>query len=324
MTWDSVPWFVGGGATHSPEIARLMAYAATGGAAGIITPGDLKVTPLDIPSTSVRVLAGACLIPAKSAGGAQQTYVGRNPSQDIISVPASGSSAARSHLVVARVEDPYMAGEPYQTPSDRTKGPYIFTRLITDVSPTTTTVPVGNSAIPLARIDVPANTGTITSAMIKDLRQLARPRETRFIDMQAGPSPAQSVTLSNTNWFNWPSNYMPMVIPQWANFMVASFTLNGILAQGSADVNLRVRLTPASGTELTGDITYFDYNSNGNAGAEVVTTIVFAEFDVTALRGVSCQLGTQARRVFTENTGTVMFDAGQQVQIDVTFYERAA
>ncbi|WP_348240077.1 hypothetical protein, partial [Salmonella enterica] len=87
-----------------PEVARLLAYAATAGAKGIVTPGDIKVVPLDVPGSSVRVHAGACLIPSEAAGGAQQTYVGRNPSADTVSISATGSGSGRSDLIVARVE----------------------------------------------------------------------------------------------------------------------------------------------------------------------------------------------------------------------------
>ncbi len=194
MTWDSVPWFVGGGAHHSPEVARLLAYAATSGAQGIVTPGDLRVEPLAVPGSSVRVLAGACLILSKAAGGAQQTYVGRNPSEDVKGIAATGSGAGRSDLIVAQIKDPFMPGEPWADPADVTVGPYISTEIIPNVSPTTTTVPSGVSGIPLARIDIPANTATITKEMIRDLRYLALPRS---LTVQAGGVPNSYWHLGN-------------------------------------------------------------------------------------------------------------------------------
>ena len=61
MSFDSVPWFVGGGALHSPEVARLLAHAATSGAAGVVTPADLAVSALPVPGASVRVAVGGAL-----------------------------------------------------------------------------------------------------------------------------------------------------------------------------------------------------------------------------------------------------------------------
>jgi len=217
MTWDSVPWFVGGGAHHSPEVARLLAYAATSGAAGIVGPADLKVVPLATPGSSVRVLSGACLIPNQAAGGDQQTYVGRNPSEDVVSIAATGSGAGRSDLIVARVEDPFMPGESWSDPDDVTVGPYIFTRVIPNVAPGTTEVPSGMSGIPLARIDIPANTATITAGMIRDLRKIALPRRQRYV---ASWRPADGVEekLAHTSQSLglFPSMQKLVPCPEWA------------------------------------------------------------------------------------------------------------
>lgn len=230
MTWDSVPWFVGGGAEHSPEVARLLAYAGTSGAEGIIAPGDLKVTPTAVPSNSVRVLAGACLIQSDAAGGAQQTYVGRNVSEDVVQLAATGSGAGRSDLIVARVEDPFMAGEPYSNPANPKVGPYIFTRVIPNVSPTTTVAPAGSSAIALARVDIPANTGTITAGMIRDLRRIAQPRRQRHVSSWVPPSPpSQYPNFGLNNRGLFPSMQQPVDCPSWATQMTLVVTVNGLL-----------------------------------------------------------------------------------------------
>src|SRR5690606_29700444 len=130
MTWDAVPWFVGGGAEHSPEVARLLAYAATGGAEGIVLPTDLRVAPLSAPGSGVRVLPGAAPVRTRASGGALQTYVARLPVANTVSISATGSGAGRSDLIVARIEDPYVAGTPYQEPENPASGPYVFTRVI--------------------------------------------------------------------------------------------------------------------------------------------------------------------------------------------------
>ena len=102
MAWDSTPWFVGGGAHHSPEVARVLAYAASSGAEGIVTPEALRVRPLAVPGTSVRIAPGACLIVNRYPGGAWQTYVGRNPVEHTVPITAAGAGGGDRHGEIGR------------------------------------------------------------------------------------------------------------------------------------------------------------------------------------------------------------------------------
>ncbi|MDT8915765.1 hypothetical protein [Amycolatopsis sp. PS_44_ISF1] len=322
--WDSVPWFVGGGAHHSPEIARLLAYAATSAAEGVVTPGDLKVVPLDVPGSSVRVLSGACFALNRAAGGSQQTYISRNPSQDVVSISATGSGSGRSDLVVARIEDPNMPGEPWANPGDPTVGPYVFTRIIPNVAPTTTTMPSGQSGIPLARIDIPANTGTVTTGMIKDLRKLARPRSWADYDVQAGINAtgggAEYIRVTDADWRTWPLNTLAVAVPSWATHAQVSVHLSGIGATGPGDVNTRVQFG-----SLFGAISYLDYN--GNPGTPVgftekINHFAYGEFDVRGYQGSTQTLKVNSRRTWPQNTGQLWFGDGEQIAFDIRFREQ--
>lgn len=176
MTWDNSPWAVEGGQT-SADVGRLLAWHATSGFVGVAKPTDLVVKALSVPGGSVRVMPGACTVPVKALGKTNQTYIGANPSEDVIAIPATGSGGGRSDLIVARVENP-IAGEPWQPPADPITGQYIFTRRYPSVPAGTThvvQVDPSASALTLARIDIPASTGTITDAMIHDLRGVANP-----------------------------------------------------------------------------------------------------------------------------------------------------
>lgn len=178
MGWDSVPWAVGGGAVHSSEIARLVTFLATGGREGVFGATDLKVTPLAVPGEGVLIAAGACAIRNRASGTAYDSYVARMPTQDEVDTTPNGPSAPRSDLVVARIENPYLAGEPWSVPLNIETGPYVYTRVIENVADTTKNVAsldLGYSAIALARIDFPINTGTVTAGMIKDLRSVINP-----------------------------------------------------------------------------------------------------------------------------------------------------
>lgn len=270
MSWDSVPWFVGGGATHSPEVARLLAYAAVGGAEGIVGPSDLKVAPLSVPGTSVRVLSGAALILNRATGGAQQTYVARNPTVDTVPIALTGSSGGRSDLIVAQIEDPNMPGEPWQVPSDPAAGPYVFTRVIPNVPAGTLRlqdVPgyAGRSAITLARVDLPASTGTVTASMITDVRRLARPRTWRSTVSLSASGGNLASTASEVKW---PAETYDVDVPTWATRVVGQVTITGITqAAGSVETQHRLRFGPT----LAGQTTYFA--STETQGARQALTV---------------------------------------------------
>lgn len=237
MAWDTVPWFVGGGAQHSPEVARLLAYASTAGAEGIAEPGDLKVVPLDVPGSAVRVNPGAALIRNRATGGGQQTYVARLPSADTVSIAPTGSGGGRSDLIVARIEDPYMAGEPWQDPADPTVGPYVFTRVVSNVPSTTKSAAelgLGHSMIALARIDLPASTGTVEASHIVDLRQQAVPftRVEPYLPYYP-PKNGTIQELTSSSFVTWPTGAEWWVdVPEWAVRMEAMAVVAGVAHYG--------------------------------------------------------------------------------------------
>ncbi|WP_435060380.1 hypothetical protein [Streptomyces sp. bgisy060] len=231
MAWDSVPWFTEGGAEHSSEVARLLAYAAFAGGEGVVGTGDLQVRALPSPAAAVNIYTGACAILNKAPGGRYQAYAARLPVADQVPVAATGATK-RSDLVVARIENPHSVGETWPQPSDPKVGPYVYTRIISNVPSTTTNVRQirpSDSAITLARIDLPANTSSVTQAMIKDLREMVAPRSRRRL-----------YTSSPLGDQNWPGNakgtYAPwppaaswtVEIPPWATKGRIMLTIAGV------------------------------------------------------------------------------------------------
>lgn len=319
MSWDSVPWFVGGGAEHSPEVARLLAYAATSGAEGVVSPGDLKVLPLNVPGSSVRVSLGAALIRNRAAGGTAQTYVARNPIEDVVAIAATGSGGGRSDLIVAQIEDPFMAGEPWQDPADPKVGPYIFTRVISNVPAGTTSLQGlsgyrGRSAVVLARIDLPASTGTVTAGMIVDLRKVALPRSSRALSLQAG-TVAQ---LNATTEVSFPQNRLAVAIPEWATRLTGVVTANGILQFGADEaMTTRVRL----GSSLYSAASVTDQDANAGDAQTRITLFGFT-FDVPPeMRGTTQQLTFWSRRLYAGSTGRFASNLSTQIAFDVFFEE---
>ncbi|SCL32990.1 hypothetical protein GA0070616_4607 [Micromonospora nigra] len=321
MAFDPVPWFIGGGAEHSPEVARMIAYSAFRGNEGVMAAGDLAVKALDVPGTSVRVMPGACAINSRAVGGAYQAYGGRAPSESLVEIGSTGSGAGRSDLIVARVEDPFMPGEPWSEPPDVTAGPYIFPRVISGVPAGTTTVDalgLGYSAIALARIDLPASTGTVTQAMITDLRRVANPRRERRLIVS---SPASNHDIALSTFADWPSAAVkPVTVPTWATQVRIVQTIAGCLAfWDKVNGETRVRL----GT-LYGQPTLYDTNSVVGGDALDKTMVTADTLAVpSAMRGTTQDVALQARTTYRGATGTAILRATVATTIvtDIEFVE---
>ncbi|MFF8789234.1 hypothetical protein [Streptomyces sp. NPDC015125] len=315
--WDSVPWFTEGGAEHSSEVARLLAFAAFGGAQGVVGSGDLAVRALSSPAAQVQVRSGACAILNRAAGSTYQAYAGRLPSSDTVNVAATGASA-RSDLVIARVENPYSAGETWPNPSDPTVGPYVFTRIVSNVPKTTTNirqVRPGDSAITLARLDIPANTSTITQAMIRDLRDMVSPRRERVL-YTAFPGSLTTLAYSDNKWHNWPgaANW-DIDVPSWATRAKIVMTFAGFRMTRS-DVFARMQTKFGS---MLGQDTYIDDDSGSNTRR---STIVLADNLAisSSIRGTTQKLTVQTY-MYRSETGDVSVDSGTSIVADVEFVE---
>lgn len=241
MAFDPTPWFVGGGAQHSPEIARLVAYLAAQGGEGVVGSGDLKVSALATPGSSVNVSPGAASILARHSGSAYQSYAARMPTQTSVSIAATDAAGGRSDLIVARVEDPFAPGTSYTAPTDPTTAQYVFIRVISGVAAGTTTMPAGETGIPLARIDIPVSTSAITNDMIVDLRTLPNPRRKREIftvqpDAVVGWTTAMADRLVAGN----------IEVPEWATAANVRGDIAGLVVR-TATANVFQRTALGSG-----------------------------------------------------------------------------
>lgn len=320
MPLDSVPWFVGGGAQHSPEVARLLAYSATSGSEGVVRSPDLKVVATGTPSAQVQVRVGAGIILNRAVGGDLQSYIARNPTATTVSVAATSSSGGRSDLIVLQVEDPFMSGEPWQDPADVTVGPYVFVRVIPNVPNTTTRLQdvagyAGRSAITLARIDIPASTATITNAMIKDMRKMARRRSERQLltgDADAG------FALTSSTFTSWPaaSSAFSIDIPEWATSMTAKLELLG--GQTAAQVSGELRLVVNNGDYIFGTYAY-NYSAQTNQARQPV--IVAGDLAIpSALQGTTATLRMSGRR--SGGSGNLFTVDSTYYLADVQFTEK--
>lgn len=336
--FDSVPWFVGGGAQHSPEVARLLAFAATSGAEGIVNVGDMKVQTLSVPGGSVRVSPGAALIRNRATGGDSQTYVSRLPTEDTVTIAATGSGAGRTDLIVAQIEDPFMAGEPWQDPADPKVGPYVFTRVIPNVPAGTTRLQdvagySGRSAVTLARIALPASTGTVTAAMITDLRKVALPREKSEVRAM-NVSGAEKYIITATSAYpaggqTWPAQAedigIDIDIPEWASIVKVIATWSGVaIPGGNANGNFWVQVAPTANAAnfKTQD---GGYNASNSSDFSRETWVVSDTKTIpTALRGTRQKFYPRARVNAGVTTAQSAYaDWGTSFNLHVVFQEVA-
>jgi hypothetical protein len=327
--WDPVPWAIGGGAVHSVNVARLVSYAAFGGKEGIVGPDDLLVRELAVPGGGVRVLPGACAIHNSAAGIKYEAYACRLTSADTVDIPATGTGA-RSDMIVARVENPHIEGEPWDPPDDPAAGPYIRCYRIPDVGDQAETLAdagrANDSAIPLARIDIEtAQTGTITNAMITDLRKMVSPRLKRIQriinlpnDVTPDPltSPAFRVFPVGANWTER--------IPEWA---VRAQVVGWLASSRLIDVgpagglwNGRVRIQHGDLYTAASEV---NLDVIGGGGSIQTAPTLMAAGDLYLPkdhRGTNRDLSFQGLRT-NANNASLQADWGTTVVIEVTYYE---
>lgn len=166
MALIPVPWAIGHGADNSVEGARMSLHAATKGARGVYGPGDMAVRALPVPGAAVRVHRGGAVTPNDYPGAFNQSYAITEESSTDVPIPATGSSGGATRYLIVRIDDDQYAGNP---PEDVVNGPYNRYAVVSSISG------LQYPHVPLAKIVQPANTATITDAMITDIRKIANP-----------------------------------------------------------------------------------------------------------------------------------------------------
>jgi hypothetical protein len=247
VTFQSAAYAVDGN-TESGNFLRLMLQSASQGAQGIINPTDLLVTQTGTPSAGILIAGGACIVFGAETAF-QGSYFGYNVGNDASLTIAATGGSVRSDMIVVRAEDPTWSGSPWGNPA---AGQILFPRVISGVSSSAVNPPGGISAIPLARIDIPVSTSTITNAMIHDLRYVANPQHFTQILYAGGPGSAQAWTVGTTG-VAWPAvaNWS-VAIPTWATLMVLKWDISDVLWNSGVGTQwARGFLNPVFGASVT-------------------------------------------------------------------------
>lgn len=333
--WDGVPWWTGGEAEHSDETARLLAYVASQGSEGIIGINDLQVRAQVTPNGTIRVLPGACIIRNRAASATYQSYAARLPTTDSpVTVPPTTSAGGRTDLVIARVENPNVPGEPWQQPGNRADGPYIFTRLIQGVPAGTTDVRqvssrVNDSAITLARITQPASNSVVTQAMITSLRQMAMPRtKTRVFGHSIIVAEAETLASTATDGEYWPNvagTFFQVDVPEWATRLALRAEWSQVLVpagNGYGNVWARVggNATNAFDTQRS------SWDSPGSTNNQRASWSVADDVAIPAsMRGTNISIGFKGKITSISATAArPVLDAASSISLITSFFEAPA
>jgi hypothetical protein len=297
------------GATHPAAQFRMLIKDLARGAEGITEGDDLKVTQRSTPGAGITVADGSCVIKGRD-DAFQGHYSAYNTGAYDVDIASTGG-AGRSDMVIVRVQDPeYIAG------LDPEDDQIVFFQVISNVSSSATAIPDGRTGIPLARIDIPASTATITDAMIHDLRKVANPRRDfyQFIQSPTSLSTDISGTSGTYSYFSTAAGWS-VPIPDWATTAILSMAVGQIRYNTAAFFG---GLRATFGASLTVQPVVLDDNQSGVRRGTIVLgdTLTIP----SAYRGTSQTLRFQACGS-TGNAGKVGVDSSTTLMASVQFLE---
>lgn len=309
MTLFQVP-ILTNGATHSAQQFRMLVRDLSRGAEGITQGDDLKVTERSTPGGGVTVSDGSAVIKGRDSAF-QGHYAACNVGSVDVDI-APTSSTARSDMLILRIEDPEYTGT-LNPATDQIN----YFQVISNVSSSATAIPDGRTGIPLARIDIPSSTATITNAMITDLRKVANPRRDRTLWTQS-PSSSSSLIGGNTSQFFYFTTAAGwnIPVPDWATQVKIRLDIAG-LRLTTANVYGGVR--GIFGTALLMQPVTVD--DNQGTATRRLTAICADTLTIPATYRGTTQLLRAQFAGYSGNTGTVNVDASSTLIADVEFFE---
>jgi len=324
MTFNSAPWAIDGARTTA-ALARLATYTTGGGRSGVARPSDLRVLPLAVPGQGLRILAGGATVLNHYLADPDEAYVVSNPSTHTVAsadMPPAVPQVAY-YLVCVVVGDPEFnqTGHPYMptTISPEAAATFQYVRIVLVPCSANTTsfeqLGLNYPAYALARIQIPANTTTITSGMITDLRDLAQARSKRSLESFIPPN---TYNLYDPGWTAWPMMTGKVVsIPEWATRANIVATVTGVGAtEGSMTGGLRILV----GSSLGSPEVLFDIDNLAGSGFSRETVLVAFSGDVSSLAGQDATITVQGYRN-ADSTGWMTTFPGSQMILDVEFSE---
>jgi hypothetical protein len=297
------------GATHPASQFRMLVRDLARGAEGITEGDDLKVTQRATPGAGITVGDGSAVIKGRD-DAFQGHYSACNVGAVNVDIASTGGTA-RSDMVILRIEDPEYTGT-----LDPQTDEIAYFQVISNVSSSATAIPDGRTGIPLARIDIPSSTATITDAMITDLRQVANPRRTR--QMLTHSPTADSALIGSSTTYSYFSTEagQSFLVPDWAT--KARFRIDiASLRYSVADYFGNLRAT--FGASLT--LQAIGLDDNQGAGIRKLPAICADTLTIpSAYRGTTQLLRAQANGN-SGNAGRINVTTSTTFVYDVEFEE---
>jgi hypothetical protein len=299
------------GASHSAQTFRMMLRDLARGSEGVTEGNDLKVSQLGTPGASVQIGDGSGVIRGRASTW-QGHYTAYNIGTDTKAISSTGSSG-RTDMLVLRVLDPSYEGG-LNPASDQ----ICFFDIVSNVSSTATSPPAGMSAIPLARITLPAFTSTITDSMITDLRKIANPRRETGLYTESPASLSTGIGGTSGTFSNFSTaSGWSLSVPYWATAM----KLNIQVGQLRYDTNNFFGYLRATfGSSLTMQQVALD--DNQGTGVRRGTIVAGDTLAIpSSYRWTSQTLRVQAAGGATNGGGKVYVDASTTLIANVEFIE---
>jgi hypothetical protein len=297
------------GATHSAQQFRMLVRDLARGAEGVTQGDDLKITQRATPGGGVSVADGSGVVRGR-ANTFQGSYSACNIGTADVTIGATGGTG-RSDMVILRIEDPE-----YEGTLNPVTDQIAYFQVISNVSAAATAIPDGRTGIPLARIDIPASTSTITNAMITDLRKVANPRRDRRLYTQSPTGDSSLIGSSTTYAYFSTASGWNIAIPDWATTVRVRVDVCP-LRYSTADFFGNLRAT--FGASLTLQATGLD--DNQGSGVRKIPAICADTLTVpSAYRGTTQLLRAQANGN-TGNAGRINVTSSTTFIADVEFEE---
>lgn len=318
----SPAWAIEGGEIPG-KVMRQVAWCATSGASGIITPLDLRVYALSTPGSAVNIRTGGAVIASTyaKAGGGPESYVCANDATTQLAVPG-GLASQVTYYVILRIDDPDMNNGTW--PDDPLTGIYCRFDLVTSGALPSVTDPY----ILLAKVVVPANTAAITNAMITDLRQVANPRMKPFLITRPAHAgdPGLSLSAFKPVGETFPNIGVSDVdIPSWATRMRLVANWDSVqYGPGNSFGSYWMEFGPSTGPSSRQYTTeLFDFDSTGaNQNSRLGWRLAVEVAVPAAIRGTTQRFIFKA--AYNSGSATaVQLTAGSGVSADGWFLERA-
>jgi hypothetical protein len=308
------------------------------------------VLPLAVPGDGVRISSGGAVLENRYELDVNQAYVAEATSEEILGADDNftgivGNGTTQSHLICVSIGDPQYttAGHPWFTEAMKSAiladtetaldFQYVRPWVIKNVPSTTVRVedlgaPPAYPIYALARIDVPAGSGSITSGMIVDLREVVNQRtKTVQINVPAADADQLSVGAAYT-YETWPDTSNTSVyVPKWATKVYTTAFIQSFVQGTDANIDapMRVAMRKSDNTFVAAAAQSVYYSATGfnQYGNDKAISMMGPISIPAAQRGTTCKFSTEATLANTSMNNKLATTTRTTVGITLRFVEEA-